>query len=156
MTQGPIKLKQKSIIRPNIIASVSYVETNETLNDIITECSKSIRKENKIRHDWVEKVIHKELCKRLRFAHINKWDMHKPEYVWENEMHKIILDFKIPIKHLILTRRPDLVLINKKKKKKRIDHFVDFAVPRDYRVKIKKSEKINKYLHITRKFPTPT
>ena len=44
--------------------------------------------------------------------------MHKPETVLENEMHKILWDFKIQMDHLILARRPHLVLINKKKKKK--------------------------------------
>ena len=39
--------------------------------------------------------------------------MHKPESVLENEMHKIFLNFEKQMDHLILTRRPDLVLINK-------------------------------------------
>ena len=33
-----------------------------------------------------------------------------------NEMHKILLAFEIKTDHLILARRPDIVLINKKKK----------------------------------------
>ena len=43
--------------------------------------------------------------------------MHKPESVLENEIHKILWDFEIQTDHLILARRPDLQLINKKKKK---------------------------------------
>ena len=42
--------------------------------------------------------------------------MHKPESILENEMHKILWDFEIQIDHLILARRPDLVIINNKKK----------------------------------------
>ena len=49
--------------------------------------------------------------------------------------------------HQISTRRPDQVLINKKK---RTCHLVDFAVPGDYRVKIKESEMIDKYLDLSR------
>ena len=41
-----------------------------------------------------------------------------------------------------LQRRLYLMLINKKK---RIYYLVDFAIPTDHRVKIKESEKINKY-----------
>ena len=47
-----------------------------------------------------------------------------------------------------MARRPDLVLINKKK---RTCHLVDFAVPVDHRVKVKESKKINKYLDLVRK-----
>ena len=40
--------------------------------------------------------------------------------------------------HLIPARRPDLIIINKKKKK-RICKIVDFAVPADHRIKLKES-----------------
>ena len=42
--------------------------------------------------------------------------MHKPESIPENEVHEILLDFEIQIDHLILARRPDLVLINTKRR----------------------------------------
>ena len=35
-----------------------YGDRDETINDIITECSKLVQKENKTRHDCVGKVIH--------------------------------------------------------------------------------------------------
>ena len=44
--------------------------------------------------------------------------MHKPESVQENETHEILLDFEKRTDHLISARRPNLELINKKKKKK--------------------------------------
>ena len=44
---------------------------------------------------------------------------HKPESVVENEMHKVLWDFEIQTDHLSLARRPDLILINKKKKKRK-------------------------------------
>ena len=46
-------------------------------------------------HDWVGKVIHWELCKRLEFDPPTKWYMHKPESVQENETHRILQDFEI-------------------------------------------------------------
>ena len=44
--------------------------------------------------------------------------MHKPESTLENETHKILWDFEIQIDYLVLARRPEIVIINKKKKKK--------------------------------------
>ena len=44
--------------------------------------------------------------------------MYKPESVLKNETYKIVQDFEIQTDHLILARRPELILINKKKKKK--------------------------------------
>ena len=43
--------------------------------------------------------------------------------------------------HLILTRRPDLLILTKM----RTCRIVDFAVPADHRVKLKESEKRDKY-----------
>ena len=50
--------------------------------------------------------------------------------------------------HLIPARRPDLIIINKKKKK--ICKIVDFAVPADHRISLKESEKKDKYLDLAR------
>ena len=60
-------------------------------------------------------VIHWELCKKLKFDHTNKWYMHKPVSVLENETHKPRWDFEIQTDHLISTRRPDQI-INKNKR----------------------------------------
>ena len=80
----------------------------------------------KSRHNWVGKASHWELCKRLEFHYTNKWYIHKPESILENEMPKILSDFRIRTYHLIPARMPDLVLTNKKK---RTCHEADFAVP---------------------------
>ena len=54
-------------------------------------------------------------------------------------------------------RRPNLIIIKKKKKKKEKKKekkgtckIVDFAVPADYRIKLKESEKKDKYLDLAR------
>ena len=56
----------------------------------------------------------------------NKWYMHNPAPVLENDTHKLLWDFDIQTDHLISTRRPELIIIKKKKKMCKI---VDFAVP---------------------------
>ena len=68
--------------------------------------------------------------------------MNKPESVKENEMHTIPRDFEIQSNHRIPSRRPDQVLINKKK---RTCHQMDFTVITVLRFKIKENEEIEKY-----------
>ena len=103
--------------------------------------------EYKTRHDWVGKVIHWEMCKKFKFDHTNKWYMHKPTPVLANDTHKLLWDFDIHTDHLISTRRPDLIII---KKKKRTCKIVEFAVPADHRIKLKECEKKDKYLSLAR------
>ena len=79
---------------------------------------------------------------------MNKWYMHYPASVFENNTHKLLWDFGIQTDHLISARRPDLIVINNKKKKKKEKKkkmtckIVDFAVPADHSVKLKESERM--------------
>ena len=57
--------------------------------------SKLAETEYKTRHDWVGKLIHWEMCKKFKFDHTNKWYMHKPAPVLENDTHKLQWDFDI-------------------------------------------------------------
>ena len=118
---------------------------DETVNHIINECSKLAQKEYKARHDWVSKVIHWDMCKEFKFDHANKWYMHNPAPVLDNDTHALLLDFNIQTDHQITARRPDLIIINNKKKI--ICKIVDFA---DHRIKLKECEKRDKYLDLAR------
>ena len=62
--------------------------------------------------------------------------MHNPAPVLENDTHKLLWDFNIQTDQLILARRPDHIIINKKKKRR------EFAVSADKRINLKESEKI--------------
>ena len=75
-------------------------DRDETINHIISECSKLPHKEYKTRHNWVGKVIHWELCKKLSEFH---WELCKKlsESVLENKTHKLLWDFDIQMNHLI-------------------------------------------------------
>ena len=92
----------------------------------------------------VDKVIHRELCKKFKFDHTNKWYMHNPTSVLQNETYKHLWDFEIKTDHLISARRPDLI------KKERTCRIVDFAVPSHHWVKLKEIEKKDKYLDLAR------
>ena len=119
---------QDSAIRTNHIkARIDKTQQNskcrlcgdryETINHIINECSQLALPEYEARHDWVGKVIHWEMCKKFRFDHTNKWYMHNPVPLLENATHKLVWDFNIQTDHLIPARRPDLIIINQKKKR---------------------------------------
>ena len=70
-------------------------DRDETINHIISECSKLAQKEYKARHDWVDKGIHWEMCKKLKFDQTNKYYMHNPAPVRENDTYKHLWDFNI-------------------------------------------------------------
>ena len=61
------------------------------------------------------KVVNCELCKEFKFDHMKKRYMNNPESVLQNETHKILWEFETQTDHLISARRPDLVLVNKKR-----------------------------------------
>ena len=73
--------------------------------------------------------------------------MHNPALVLENDTHKLLRDFDIHTNPLISARRPDLIIINKKK---RICKIVNVVVPADHRIKLKECEKKDKYLDLAR------
>ena len=75
--------------------------------------------------------------------------MHNPAPVLENNAHKLLWDFDIHTDHLISAKKPDLIIINNKKKK-RICKIIDFAVPVNLRIRLKECEKKDKYLNIAR------
>ena len=73
--------------------------------------------------------------------------MYETECVLDNEIHTILLDFEIQTHHLIPPRRLDIDLIDKKKE---TCHIVDFAVSASFKVKVKESEKLDKYWDLAR------
>ena len=48
-------------------------DKDETINHIIKECCKLAQKEYKTTNDWVGKVIHREIFRKFKFDHTNKW-----------------------------------------------------------------------------------
>ena len=93
------------------------------INHIISESRKFAQKDYKTRHDWVRKVIHWELCKKLRFNRTTKCYIDKLESLLKNETHKNHWDFEI-----------------------QTDHRIEV----NHRVKIKENEKGGKYLDLAR------
>ena len=123
-TQSLLIAAQDNAIRTNHIkARIDKTQQNskfrlcgdrdEMINHIISECL--AQRENKARYDWIGKVIPWEMCRKIQFDHTNKWYMHNTAPVLENGSHKLLWDFNIQTDHLSPARRPDLIIINKKK-----------------------------------------
>ena len=69
-------------------------DREETINHIISECSKLAQRDYKARHDWVGKGIHWEMCKKLKFDHTNKWYMHNLSYKMPHINSYVSLTYK--------------------------------------------------------------
>ena len=64
--------------------------------------------------------------------------MHNPVSVLVNDLHKLLWD--IQTDHQISARRLELIIMSKR--------IVDFALPANHRIKLKESEKKDKYLNL--------
>ena len=157
-TESLLIATQDNAMRTNLIkARINKTQQNskcrlcgdrdETINHIISECSKLAQKECKARHNWAGKVIHWEMCRKFQFDRTNKWYKHSPAPDLENDSHNLLWDFNVQTDHLIPARIPDPIIINKKK---RICKIVDFAAPADHRINLKEGEKKDKYLDLAR------
>ena len=87
-----------------------------------------------------------EMCKKFKFDYTNKWYMHNPAPVLEN-------DTQTPMGLWHTNGSPNLGQRTRpynNQQKKRICKIVDFAVPADHRIKLKECEKKNKYFNLAR------
>ena len=112
---------------------------------IVSGCSKLSQKEYKRRHDNLGKIVYWKLARKCNFEAGDKWYEHEPESVLENEDYKILWDFSIQT-DVIEARRPDLIVVDKKRSCK----IIDFAVPGDSRIEEKEKDKIETYQDLGR------
>jgi len=68
------------------------MQNNETINHIVSSCSKLAQKEYKRRHDNVARAIHWDLSGKCGFERNERWYDHVPESVLENDDYKILWD----------------------------------------------------------------
>ena len=121
-------------------------KVDESINHIVSGCSKLAQKEYKRRHDNLAKIVHWKLARKCNFEAADKWYEHEPESILENEDYQILWDFSIETDHVIEARRPVLVVVDKKERSCKI---IDFAVPGDSRIEEEK-DKIEKYQDLGR------
>ena len=157
-TESLILAAQEQAVRTNVIkAKIDNTqeqskcrmcgEKDETVNHLISECSKMAQREYKRRHDWVGRRVHWDVCKKYGIEVNDKWYQHEPVSVIENDKCKILWDFTVQTDHIIQARRPDMIVIDKETNKAQV---IDFAIPYDSRVDSKEMEKIEKYQDLVR------
>ena len=113
-------------------------KVDESIDHIVSGCSKLAQKEYKSGRDNLGKIVHWKLARKCNFEAGDKWYEHEPESVLENEDYKILWDFSIQTDHVIEARRPDLVVVDKKERSCKI---IDFAIPEDSRIEEKEKDR---------------
>ena len=93
-------------------------DRDETINHIISECTKLAQNEYETRHDWVGKVIPWEMCKKFKFDHTDKCYMHNPKAVLKDDTHKLLkktrdmvesasINMELSLRHLDLDKQKE-------------------------------------------------
>ena len=77
-------------------------KAEESLNDVLSECSKLSQKEYKRRHDWFVRKIRWEICRKYGIEVEEKWCEHRPEVIMENVnvRHYGISQYKLIMKYM--------------------------------------------------------
>ena len=120
---------------------------NESVEHILNGCTKLANGDYKLRHDRVAAALHWGMCRDLGFPAESKWWSHYADKVLENDDYKILWDFHIQTDNPIEACKPDLVLLDKRKKEALL---IDVAVPKDRIVSDREVEKIEKYQDLRR------
>ena len=121
-------------------------KVDESIDHIVSGCSKLVQKGYKRGHDNLGKIVHWKLARKCNFEAGDKWHEHEPESVLEKEDYKILWDFTIQT-DVIEAHRTDLVVADKKERSCKIN---DFAVLGDSRIEEKEEDKIEKYQDLGR------
>lgn len=115
-------------------------EKDETVDHLVSSCSKIAQTDYKERHDKVAKMLHWNLCKKYNLPAAEQWWKHVPEKVVEDHENKILWDFKIQTDRKLAHNIPDITVVEKKQV-----WLIDVAIPGDARIEDKTLEKITKY-----------
>ena len=94
-TESLIVAAQNQSIRTNLVKAMIYKsqgdslcrvyrKVDESVDHIVSSCSKLAQKECKRRHDNLGKIVHWKLARKYNFEAGDKWCEHEPESVFEN------------------------------------------------------------------------
>ena len=91
-----------------------YSRANDTLNQIVSECSRLAQRECKRRNDRIRRRIHLKICRASVILFKSKLYEHQIKAVIENDCCKILCDFTAQTDYFTTARRLDMIFINKK------------------------------------------
>ena len=115
-------------------------EKKETVDHLVSACSKIALTNYKDRHNKVASMLHWNLCKKYHLPAADKWWEHKIEKVVQNNEAKILRDFKIQTDKHLAHNIPDIIVVEKKQV-----WLVDVAISGDSRIQQKEVKKITKF-----------
>ena len=118
---------------------------DETVAHIISGCPEMAQGVYLHRHNAVTSYLHWMLCQLHGLKSNALWYEHEPSKIVENEKVKLLYDFNVYTDKKIKHRRPDLVFLDKEKRK---TILIDVACPMDHNVQSKEKEKIEHYLEL--------
>ena len=129
-TESQILAAQNQSIRTNLKQSKRLIKVRKTC------CADCVRKPIEVytiflvdaanlhrsieegkRHDNLGKIVHWKLARKCNFEAADKWYKHEPGSVLEKEDYKIFWNFSTQT-DVIEARRPDLVVVDKKRRAK--------------------------------------
>ena len=121
-------------------------EKDETIDHLISSCSKIAQTDYKERHNKVTSMLHWNLCKKYHLPASEKWWEHYVEKVLQNEKVNILWDFKFQTDKHLAHNIPDMTVVEKKQVR-----LIDVAILGDSRINQKEVEKITKYQDLKNK-----
>ena len=115
----------------------------ETIDHITSGCKLLAATDYTERHNNAGKIIHINIVKKLQLGDITEpYYKYSPQAVIENSSYKLYWDNPIHTDKTIVANRPDIVLIDKTRKK---TYIIDIAIPNDHNINQKYREKVEKY-----------
>ena len=90
-------------------------EHPETVAHIVSGCPRIAQTLYLKRHNAVAATVHWGLCEATGFERAEHWWQHQPETALENESFKLLYDFNVLTDKKITARRPDIIVVDKKK-----------------------------------------
>ena len=89
-------------------------EKDETINHLISLCSKIAQTDYKEHHNKVASLLHWNLCKKYHLPESEKWWEHNVEKVLQNEEVKILWNFKLRTDQHLAHNISDITVVEKK------------------------------------------
>ena len=108
----------------------------ETIDHLVSSCSKIVQTHYKKRHDKVASMLHWNLCRKYNLPTADKWWEHKVDNVLQKEDVKILWDFKIQMDKHLAHNIPDITVVEKKRV-----WIIDMAMPGDGKIEEKELER---------------
>ena len=98
------------------------------------------------RHNQVAAQLYPDICRHYGIkVEAESWYQHKPEQVMDNEKAAILWDSLIITDRHVSCNKPDTVI-----QEKTFDRYqiIDVAIPSDYNIQKKVTEKMSKYIDL--------